>query len=279
MPTSHIVVAKMEKLAVPEAKGSGYSRSASEIEYSPTLARDSDGRVIVDVTQAGAREIARASGYCLPTAAYLQVLGERGYKDAAFDDNFARNSEKTYFWELTDTGLLKPKGKNIKAKNDRTYYLRIVTEGGKAVGELWVPEGNGRIVREWSPFGIPSETAQESEHKEGTETHFHFDPNLDKVAVLRDWYWRDAREDCFSLIAYCGPSDSHSHGGFRPVRGSVASYEKLVGEARKAKKPEKDSRDYRHGYVDGRKAGLDEGRNNARQEFARELEKLKRRFE
>ena len=227
MTIRQIVVGKTEKLAIPAARAAGYSRPASEIEYSLGLARDGDGKVVVAVNQAEAREYAKSvgEGYRLPTAVHLQAMGERGYEDPAFDDNFARNDEKYAYWEWIDTGLLKPNGRNeSRLMRGRMYNLRIVTEGGEKVGELWVPQ-NG-IAREWSVFGIPSETAQG--HKDGPETHFYFNANLDAIALCRGWSWGGSRAGCVDLDADWrlerGIDPRH---GFRAVRGPLPKYEKL----------------------------------------------------
>ncbi len=227
MSTTRIAVPEMKPLVVTARNAQGHPRGEYRAEYSPALARDSDGRIIVNVTRDQAREIAMAAGYRLSTATEEQKLSEKGYEDEAFNDTFARNDQKKYFWNWTDTGLLKPKGEKedyTMKKNGRTYWKRIVTEGGEKVGEVWVPEGNGRVIREWSVFGLPTETVDEKEHKDGTETHFYFNRDLDEIAVLRGRRWGD-RENCFGLNAYCGPAYSDPFGGFRPVRGSLPKYE------------------------------------------------------
>ena len=223
-----IIVPEMQPLVVHAMKAGGYSRAEARIEYSPALARDSDGRIIVNVTRDQAREIAKAAGYRLSTATEEQKLSERGYKDEAFNDNFGRNPEGEWFWNPTDTGLLKPKGEKedyTMKKNGRTYWKRIVTEGGEKVGEVWVPQSG--IAREWSVFGIPSETAQD--HNDGTETHFYFNAVLDEIALSRGRHWSDPVH-CFRLDARWGPGYSDPGLGLRLVRGSVGKYEKIEGK-------------------------------------------------
>lgn len=234
---------KLKKLVIPEAIGAGYKRPSYEIEYSLQLGRDTKGKTIIDVSRDAARKILSAGGYRLPTAAELQVLGELGYKDPAFDDYFARNKEKTHYWEWTDTGLLK-KDSNI----------RVVTEAGKEVGELIIPKDG--VASEWSPFGIPSITTEK--HRDGPETHFWFSANLGEIALYRGRSWSGARSGCSYLCADWEPGRSDSNLGLRPVRGSLPKYEKLK------------TRDYDNGFADGYKKALDE--------FQKSLETARQKF-
>jgi hypothetical protein len=277
MTTKQIAEPKMETLKLGETKdGAGNIRRAYDIAYSFGLARDSEGKVIVNVTRDQAREIAKAAGYRLSTASEEYELSENGIEHVAFNDAFGRNPEHEYFWNHTDTGLLKPKGQKsdyVKKEKGRTYHLRIVTEGGKKVGEIWVPEGNGKTIREWSVFGLPTETVDGKEHKDGTETHFYFEPSLEEIAVLRRRRWRDAHEHCFGLRATGEPSRSYSSGSFRLVRGSLPEYEGKVIS------PVKENEDYRRGYEDGEKSGLETGYEKARQEFLQKPEKFRKELE
>ena len=274
METAQLETLQMQKLVVPELRTGRYLRDQAEIEYSPALVRDKNGNVIVNVNRDKARELAASMGGRLSTAAEEQVLSEKGYKNAAFNDNFARNSQKTYFWQWTDTALLKPKGKKKyyrHLKNGREYWLRLVAEGGEVVGELWVPQGNGRVVRELSVYGLPSETVDE--HRGGTETHWYFDPSLDEAAVLRGRIWDVVHRDCFGLDADHRPS--HSSGGFRLVRGARPSYEKITEPSRKKSlSPEGASKGYKQGYKDGEKSGYDKGVEDAKRKLSKLLERL-----
>lgn len=244
MPTSQIIALTHCPLTLPAATAAGYERGERNIEYSPALVRDIEGNVIVNITRDQARELLAPAGFRPSTAAEEHELSKRGYIDAVFDDTWARNTEKKYFWNWTDTGLLKTG--DVKTKSGRTYWLRTVTEGGNPVGELWVPEGNGKVVKEWSAFGLPTETA--GEHCNESETHFYFNPDLDNIAVLRCRHWSGARSSCFYLGAGCGPSYSSSDGGVRQVRGVVAVY-KNIGSGETSTK----SDDYARGVADGRK--------------------------
>ena len=225
-----IIVPEMQPLVVPAMKAGGYSRAEARIEYSPALARDSNGNVITNVTRDQAREIARAAGLGISTAAHEYELSRKGYKDHAFDDNFGRNQKRNSYWEHIDTGLLKPKGEKedyTMKKNGRTYWKRIVTEGGEKVGDLWVPESG--LAREWSVFGLPTETVDEIEHKDGPETHFYFNRDLDEIALFRGRDW-NGHDRCFHLDAHWGTGDSDPRLGLRLVRGSVGKYEKIEGK-------------------------------------------------
>jgi hypothetical protein len=223
-----IAVPKLVVRRIDEAVGAGVRRPAYDIEYSPGLARDGDGSIIAGVTCEQAGKLLQAQGFRLPTAAELKVLGEAGYRDSVFDDYFGRNPDRKPYIEWTATGLHKSKrGKQGKAEGGREYCRRIVTECGKKVGELWVPESG--IVREWSPFGIPSKTVDD--HQDGSETHFQF-VTFDNVDVHRCWDSYDvSRDDCFRLVARFDPNDemnTNDQLGFRLVRGPLPAYEKLV---------------------------------------------------
>jgi hypothetical protein len=176
----------------------------------------------------------------------IQLALERAGKDTReaeiFNDLFARNVDKIYIWQWTETGLRVPKGRRAgKYETDtqgRKYWIREVLEGDKVVGEILVPEGDGRLVAEWDEvFGIPRVTVENQDfpHNPYT-THFWFNatPNKDStsghydVAVERRSYWHhDVDERCLDVDADYRRLDAYSNAGFRLVRGSFPEIEKL----------------------------------------------------
>lgn len=166
----------------------------------------------------------------------IQLALERGGKDPrkakAFDDLFARGPDKIYMWQWTETGLRVPNGRKAGAYETdgqgRKYWPRIVLIGDQEVGEILVPEGNGRLVAEWDVvFGIPRVTENVYWPHRPT-THFEFDVTPDRdstsghydVAVGRGSYWPlDFGEECFDVDADDGrlQVDTDSHDSFRHV--------------------------------------------------------------
>lgn len=255
-----VLVGEMARLSIPTATGQGYQRLEHEIEYSLDLVRDSNERII-KATQEEARQLLRTHGYRLPTAAEIQVLIEKGPNDRAFDDMFGRKGKyvkiplniRPSSWEWTDTTLLKPPVdrdfEDIKKTEktygeERDYYLRIVSEGGSRVGEIWVPSGDS-FVREWSPFGIPLKVIwnrighkfdynMETYLKHGLECHqwdrpetvFKFAHYYDLVGVLLDRGWGLQGGD-FDMHANHQPTVKDGRSGFRAVRGPLPKYELL----------------------------------------------------
>lgn len=214
----------MKPLVVPAVEGAGYARTESRISYSPLLAHYPDGQLVLSLRRDWARAIAWLNGYRLSTAAEEQLLAERGHTDAAFDD-YSRHPDGGYnFRNWTDTDLAKPKGRKkdyTKTENGRRYWLRIVLEGGEQVGELWVPEAG--LVREWSPFGVPSRTVPEREHGSGSETHFDlFFPRLDCVILYRHEAFD--QKCCFDLRANGNLTETSEITGFRLVDGPRSRY-------------------------------------------------------
>ena len=227
---------EMEKIQIAESIGTSYRRLAYDIEYSPELAREDDGRTRKRIRRYEACNRAAYSGKenRIPTAADLVALIQRGSTDPAFDDLFARNEQKEKIWEWTHTDLIRPKYRKMdctKTKNGRPYWLRIVREGKEEVGELWVPEGKGDIVREWSPFGVPSETSRERSHLGGGEVHFYFDPKQEEIRLVLGWHqrhWHTVKAPCFDLN-FCRPDEpTHPLLGYRIVKGYKPSYENIA---------------------------------------------------
>lgn len=170
----------------------------------------------------------------------IQLAIERADRDPRkaiiFRDLFARGlDEKIYMWQLTETGLRVPKGREAsKYETDaqgRKYWARIVLDGDKEVGEILVPEGGGRLAAEWDEvFGVPRVTI-ENQHlpHEPYTTHFWFNstPNQDStsghydVAVVRRSSWHhDVAERCLDVDANYRRLYALSLNGFRLVRGS-----------------------------------------------------------
>ncbi len=157
-------------------------------------------------------------------------------KAKVFDDLFARGPDEIYMWQWTETGLRVPKGREAgKYETDaqgRKYWARIVLDGDKEIGEIFVPEGDSRLVAEWDEvFGVPRVTIENMgfPHKPYT-THFWFNatPNLDStsghydVAVERWGYWhRDVDGGCLGVGASYWRLTAGSADGFRLVRGSL----------------------------------------------------------
>lgn len=204
-------IAAMNRLPMHRAEGSGYVREPYEIEYQDDLATDAGYNVIVNVDQYKARQLALEAGWRLSTAAE-----EHGLREL---------SQLKDLLQWTDTGLLIPKGAKrdyIRNENGRKYHLRIVTEGGKPAGELWVP-GDG-LVKEWSVFGLPAETVPEEYYICEKDTHFLFTPNKNKIGIIRGMRWSIGHEGCVILLANSLYSYSNDDVGFRMVRGPSAEY-------------------------------------------------------
>ncbi len=229
----------MEKLVMPPVSSSypsiGKYKSAEHIiDYSPKLTRT--GKNYYD-SKAGITDDSRISTAAEELA--IQLGLERAGKDPrqadVFDDLFGRNNGGWYAWQWTETGLRVPKGRNPAKyetdSNGRKYWAREFLIGDKVVGEILVPEGNGRIVVAWDEVsGLPRVTEDIAFPHKPYTTHFWFNENPDKdnksgrndVAVGRRGSWlRDEGERCLDVGADYVRWGAGSGDGFRPVRGSV----------------------------------------------------------
>lgn len=220
----------MKTLEMPQARYRGIIRQAHKFEYSECLEMGPDDNVITDVSQEAAYRRAREMGGRPSTCAEEWVLF--GNNDP-YDD--------LYEWYHTCDRLLIPEGQKTdyrKTEDNMQYWLRIFCSGfeeingalqekdgllvPKKVADIWVPETG--LAREVYPFGIPAKTAPQREHRNGTETHWSFNPKKEEVAVLPDRRWRHHGGRCFRLSARYDPSYSNSSGGFRLIRGSAPQY-------------------------------------------------------
>jgi len=229
-----------------------YSHDGGQIKYSPKLTKTGENYYN------SKKEL--PDGFRMSTAAeelaiqlYEETSGRDPRKAEAFDDFFARNEDEWHAWQWTETGLRVPKGyeadKREKDTQGRIFYPRIVLIGDEEVGEVLVPEGNGKVVpyssvpeEVWDTvFGIPRVTSdKKSDMKlDNHTTHFYFNTNPSKdsrsgeydVAVARGSDWlRDGRAGCLHVYAFCGRWDVLSAGSFRPVQGSLPEIEKRLAK-------------------------------------------------
>lgn len=167
----------------------------------------------------------------------IQLELERAEKDpraaAVLDDLFARNDDKRYFWQWTATGLRVPKGRAPSAyevdKNGQRYWVRILLVGNSEIGEIQVPEGNGRVVPHkpglrdvWDEVsGLPTVTEAMTWPHAPFTTHFWFNPNLEEVAVGRGARGHSEAGECLDVLADCPRLGAADYTGFRLVRGSA----------------------------------------------------------
>ena len=240
-----IQIGKFETLRIPQSGIGEYFHPEYNIDYSTSLVRDEEGKLIADrdLTVYRAMEILDANGCRLPTAEEIRILNELGSDHRIFDDRFGRTEGTKYrFKEWTCTQLVKPEGSDIKKGRKYDYHLRIVKEAGKEVGEVWIPHESG-IVREWSDFGLPAEVEKfefirmKDEHKDKIETHFVFNPDHHEIAIFSDYsacvtpiskhvYYKNLK--CFMLNAYVEHDYSPWLIGMRPVKGPLPSHEKMI---------------------------------------------------
>ena len=226
-----------EKFVVPAATssyptlGTAYKLPKYSINHSLRLERT--GKNYRD-TKAGIPE-----GIWMSTAAEetaIQLAIERDGKDSrkakVFDDLFGRNNDSWYAWQWTETGLRVPKGHDPnKYETDsqgRKYWPRIVLIGDREVGEVLVPEGNGRVVVEWDEvFGLAKITEDIPYLHKGYTTHSWFDPMPRKddisghydFAVGRGCGWFHGG-GCLGVVVGYRRWAAVSAAGFRSVRGS-----------------------------------------------------------
>ncbi|MBI2583241.1 MAG: hypothetical protein HYW25_01115 [Candidatus Aenigmarchaeota archaeon] len=228
-------------LVVPAAAGSypalgaAYRHEGSSIDYSPWLVRTGKNYYgsKAEIPE-GIRMSTAAEELALQLA--LEKAGNDPRNAEVFNDLFARNEEKYYAWQWTETGLRVPKGRKPDAyetdAQGRKYWQRILLIGDQEIGDFPVPEGNGMVIVEWDEVsGLPRVTEQIAYPHEPYTTHFWFNPNPDKdklsghydVAIGRRGAWPhgvDAR--CLSVDASYGRWDADSDGGLPPCSG-VAS--------------------------------------------------------
>lgn len=236
----------MEKLVMQPASssyrslGTSYQSAGHSIEYFPILTIT--GKDYYD-SRAGIPSDQRMSTAAEELA--IQLGLERAGQDPrtaeAFNDLFARNDSHRYVWQWTETGLRVPEGRDpTKYETDahgRKYWARELLIGNNAVGEVLVPEGNGRVAVEWDEvFGLPKITEDIVWPHTPYTTHFFFNKNPElrapsiyqDVGVFRhDWHL-DKGESCISVDAAYERWDLGLFHGFRPVRGSLPEIEKTV---------------------------------------------------
>lgn len=249
MPTAALPEVK-ERLVVPAVSssyptlGAAYKHGGYEISYANRLVRT--GKHYYD-SKAEILEGMRIStaGEELAIQLALERAGKDPRKAEVFNDLFGRKNSSWYAWQWTETGFRVPKGREAdKYETDtqgRKYWIRIILDGDKEVGEVLVPEGGGRLVAEWDEVsGVPRVTIENRDfpHKPYT-THFWFNatPNLDStsghydVAVGRRSHWhRDVDERCLGVDALYLRLNANSADGFRLVRGSGPKIERELTE-------------------------------------------------
>ena len=122
-------------------------------------------------------------------------------------------------------------------------YLREVLICNKVVGDILVPEGNGRPVPYtenpedvwYTAFGIPRITSDDPQIRHTTHLWFNNDPPQDinagrhrDVAIVRMSYplnHKDRR--CIDIFATYWRFNSGEDYGFRPVKGPLPKIEEL----------------------------------------------------
>lgn len=161
----------------------------------------------------------------------LERAGEDPRTAKVFDDLFARNNDKRYFWQWTATGLRVPPGRQPNAyevdKQGRKYWVRILLIGNAEIGEVLVPEGNGRVVPHTSDVrdvwdelsGLPTVTEMLRWPHHPYTTHFWFDPNLEEVAVGRGARGHSEAGECLDVLADCPRLGAAEYTAFRLVQG------------------------------------------------------------
>ena len=247
-----IVVPKTRKMVVPEVVGTNYKRSGYTVEVSPTLARYNDGSFVGQQTEEQALNLLAEQGFTLPTMALISYLSQaREGKDSYFKDAFAKNKEKTYYWEHTATRLTPPEGKESYFLDSDGRYVGLVCEyNGKEfvpIAEQRIPAGGGNVVIETEPAtGIPLKTMPDMKVEHSNHTHWYFDPNLKENIVLFGGGWCGGElGGCFGADADYGPLNAG--GGFRQVRGSFGVVEKLA-------------KSYENGLREGEEKGVERGK-------------------
>ncbi|MFH0889874.1 MAG: hypothetical protein V1836_01890 [Candidatus Aenigmatarchaeota archaeon] len=227
----------MERLVMQPASsvypllGTAYKSAGNNIEYSMHLVMT--GKSYYDSKPKDGRMSTAAEELAIQLS--LERAGQDPKKVGVFNDLFVINDSYWRVWQWTATGLRIPKGRDpTKYETDakgRKYWAREVLIGKDVIGEILVPEGNGRVAVEWDEvFGLPKTTDNiDFPHKPYT-THFWFNQTPSKdgksghydVAVGRRGFWlRDVDRGCLAVNALYARSDAGSDDGFRPVRGSL----------------------------------------------------------
>jgi len=227
--------------SVYQLLGVACDRPQYEIEYSEELIR-----------QYGHGEIKIPKGFRISTAAEelaIQHALEKNDNDprdaVAYNDIFGRNEERfdnNNGWHallLTETRLRVPIGwENGRYETDekgRKYWPRIVLIGDEEVGEVSIPEGNGRVIMELDEvFGLPKITEEDSP-KYRLDSHFWFktEPGMffktkkyedDIIALKRGPQFKE-RIDMYADFMYAH-GKSYEDDGYRLVKGSMPTIAK-----------------------------------------------------
>ncbi|MAG35041.1 MAG: hypothetical protein CL878_02150 [Dehalococcoidia bacterium] len=165
-----------------------------------------------------------------------------------FHELFDRGAEDIPFtWQWTSTALRVPEDRTNPLHPDhrdeqgRAYWIRQVVVGDEVVGEVYVPEGNGRLVAEWDEvYGLPAVTVENTQDaQQAHTTHFWFEPyppvdrRADRrdIAVGRDGRWPVVnRTGALAIGADYGRWSSGYGDSYRLVQGAVGehSFEKAT---------------------------------------------------
>ncbi|MBI3413205.1 MAG: hypothetical protein HY051_03940 [Candidatus Aenigmarchaeota archaeon] len=244
----------MEKLVMQPVSssyptlGSSYSHKGHQIEYAPRLVRTGKNYY---KSRGGIPKGERMSTAAEELAIQLgmEKAGIDPRTAEVFYDLFARNESHVYIWrnelpvyiwQLTETGLRVPKGCDphkyeTNGQGDK-YWVRELLIGNNAIGEILVPEGNGRVVVEWDELsGLPSVTKDCDIHLPHapytTHSWFNENPSKDSRSKHRDvavvWL-RGGGEGWLEVNADSARSTAKWDGAFRPVRGSLPEIEKEI---------------------------------------------------
>src|SRR5262249_55540647 len=167
----------------------------------------------------------------------LQLELEKADRDPrnarVFDDLFSRNDDQRYYWQWTATALRVPLGRRPEAyevdKQGRRYWVRMLVSGNEEVGEVLVPEGNGRVVPHktgvtdvWDEVsGLPTVTEPLIWPHSPYTTHFWFDPAMPETAVGRGARGPSQAGECLDVLATCPRLGSAEYTGCRLVLGSL----------------------------------------------------------
>ena len=205
----------------------GYSRNDYNISYSDRLFRDKTGSVITNVTLKQASDILGKSGFRPPTAAEVVELAiKKGYKDNAFND-YSGNADDQCFREMTCTRLVKNTKYHDRYPDGHLHCYRDVYEGDEKVGELWVPEGGGRVVGDMSVFGVPiAMTSRNPKYQGNFDATFLFGANKDEVVIQIGCYVEGGHV-YFDICALWSPDEQSKDVGLRAIGGRRQSYIKF----------------------------------------------------
>lgn len=231
---------------VPErnhVSGSGQvSQSAYEIQYSAQLTAGENKNYYTLLE-------GLPYGHRISTAAEELVLQLRSEKDngdlrtaEVFSELFDRGEGKMPFtWQWTSTALRVPESRSNPLEPDHTdgqgrkYWLRQVVVGHEVVGDIYVPEGSGRLVAEWNEVhGLPAVTVENSpDAQRAHSTHFWFEPyppvdqhtSQRDIAVGRDGRWPVIhRTGAIAVGADYGRWSTGHGDSYRLVQGSLGTH-------------------------------------------------------